>query len=229
MIRAQLIELTPDRAVSTRKRRSLNMAFTSAWQSSKLPSTATAWTFEAPAVVIWRRCTGDTRPCGNRMNRSQRGEPAKAAIAAPPVSPEVAPTIVARAPRSARTWSISRARSCIATSLKASVGPWKSSSTKSLAPSCTSGATGPPWRRRRRGGPAARAFGRPSARATRLERRGHRRRRGRRAGRRRIPEPAPRPANSRISRRCPLRIRPGSRPASGAARDLVAFCPGGLL
>ena len=35
--------------------------------------------------------------------------------------------MVARSPRSASTWSISRARSCIATSLKASVGPWNSS------------------------------------------------------------------------------------------------------
>jgi hypothetical protein len=36
--------------------------------------------------------------------------PAKASIAAPPVSPEVAPTMVARWPRSDSTWSISRAR-----------------------------------------------------------------------------------------------------------------------
>ncbi len=61
---------------------------------------------------------------------SVRSRPAKASMAAPPVSPEVAPTMVARWPRSASTWSISRASSCIATSLKASVGPWKSSSTK---------------------------------------------------------------------------------------------------
>ena len=61
---------------------------------------------------------------------SVRSRPANASIAAPPVSPEVAPAIVARWPRSASTWSISRASNCIATSLKASVGPWKSSSTK---------------------------------------------------------------------------------------------------
>ena len=43
------------------------------------------------------------------------------------------------APRSASTWSISRASNCIATSLKASVGPWNSSSTHWPAPSWTSG------------------------------------------------------------------------------------------
>ena len=61
---------------------------------------------------------------------SVRSRPAKASIAAPPVSPEVAPAIVARDPRSASTWSISRASSCMATSLKASVGPWNSSRMK---------------------------------------------------------------------------------------------------
>ena len=46
----------------------------------------------------------------------------------------------------ASAWSISRARSCIARSLKASVGPWKSSSTNRLGPSCTSGAVAG-WRK----------------------------------------------------------------------------------
>ena len=45
-------------------------------------------------------------------------------------------TMVVRSPRAASTWSISRASSCIATSLKASVGPWNSSSRKMLAPIC---------------------------------------------------------------------------------------------
>ena len=58
-----------------------------------------------------------------------------------PVSPDVAPTMVARWPRSASTWSISRPSSCMATSLKASVGPWNSSSTKRFGASCTSGVT----------------------------------------------------------------------------------------
>ena len=51
-----------------------------------------------------------------------------------------------------RTWSMSRARNCIARSLKASVGPWNSSSRKWFGPIWTSGATAS-WRkvgRRRR-------------------------------------------------------------------------------
>ena len=96
MMRAQLIELTPDSDTRSRKAWSLNMSFTSAWQSSKLPSMASAWTFFAADVVICRCCTGETRPFGNRMKMSVRSRPAKASIAAPPVSPEVAPAIVAR-------------------------------------------------------------------------------------------------------------------------------------
>ncbi len=72
--------------------------------------------------------------------------PLKASMAAEPVSPEVAPTMVARVPRWPSTWSISRARSCMATSLKASVGPWNSSSRKWLGAICTSGVTAG-WRK----------------------------------------------------------------------------------
>ena len=65
----------------------------------------------------------------------------QASMAAEPVSPEVAPTMVMRSPRLASTWSNSRPSSCIAMSLKASVGPWNSSSAKVRVSSCTSGAT----------------------------------------------------------------------------------------
>ena len=51
-------------------------------------------------------------------------------MAAEPVSPLVAPTIVIRSPRRASAWSKRRPKSCIATSLKARVGPWNSSSAK---------------------------------------------------------------------------------------------------
>ena len=64
----------------------------------------------------------------------------QASIAADPVSPEVAPTIVTRFPSRASTCSNSRPRICIAMSLKASVGPWNSSSANSPCSSCTSGA-----------------------------------------------------------------------------------------
>jgi hypothetical protein len=53
--------------------------------------------------------------------------PATPSIAAEPVSPLVAPTIVTRSLRSPSTWSNIRPTNCSATSLNASVGPWKSS------------------------------------------------------------------------------------------------------
>ena len=55
-------------------------------------------------------------------------QPRTASIAADPVSPLVAPTIMTCSSRSASTWSKSRPTSCSATSLNASVGPWNSSS-----------------------------------------------------------------------------------------------------
>ena len=48
---------------------------------------------------------------------SMRSRPAQASIAAEPVSPEVAPTMVTRASRAASTWSNRRPRSCSAMSL----------------------------------------------------------------------------------------------------------------
>ena len=62
-------------------------------------------------------------------------------IAAEPVSPLVAPTIVIRSLRWPSTWSNSRPTSCRARSLNASVGPWNSSSNHSSGPIWTSGAT----------------------------------------------------------------------------------------
>jgi hypothetical protein len=63
------------------------MSFSRAWQSSKSPSSARAWTLASDGVVIWRRCTSDTRPCGNRMKTSTLARPRNASIAADPVSP----------------------------------------------------------------------------------------------------------------------------------------------
>ena len=73
---------------------SANMRFTIAWASSKLPSIAMLCTFGAMMVVIWRRWTSLTRPLGWSMKISTRSRPATALIAALPVSPLVAPTIV---------------------------------------------------------------------------------------------------------------------------------------
>ncbi len=75
------------------------------------------------------------------MKTSTPALPRKASIAAEPVSPDVAPTMVIRCPVRASAASKSPPISCIATSLNASVGPWKSSSSQSFAPVCTSGAT----------------------------------------------------------------------------------------
>ena len=72
------MELTAASRSRSRKARSLNIAFTSAWQSSNVPSTATACTLGSVAVVIMRRCTSEMRPCGKSTTastRSSRGRP----------------------------------------------------------------------------------------------------------------------------------------------------------
>ena len=56
---------------------------------------ATLCTLGASTVVIWRRCTSLTRPCGNSMKMSMVLRSRTASMAAEPVSPEVAPTMVA--------------------------------------------------------------------------------------------------------------------------------------
>ena len=73
------------------------------------------------------------------MNTSAASSPRNASMAALPVSPEVAPTMVTRSPRRVSTVSNIWPISCMATSLKASVGPWCSSSTQSFGPICTKG------------------------------------------------------------------------------------------
>ncbi len=66
-----------------------------------------------------------------RGSRCRRGRsPTTPSIAAEPVSPLVAPTIVTRCPRWSSTWSNRRPTSWSAMSLNASVGPWNSSSSQ---------------------------------------------------------------------------------------------------
>src|ERR1700734_1759596 len=74
------------------------------------------------------------------MNTSTWDCSANASIAAAPVSPEVAPMIVALAFRRRKTRFIAWPSHCMAKSLKASVGPWKSSSVNRLLSTCVSGA-----------------------------------------------------------------------------------------
>ena len=68
------------------------------------------------------------RPAGDSMKTSMPRRPRIAYSAAEPVSPEVAPSTLSRAPRCPSTYSKSAPSNCIAMSLKASVGPLDSSS-----------------------------------------------------------------------------------------------------
>ena len=90
-MRAQLIELTPDSRTRSRKAWWLNIAFTSAWQSSKVPSMATRVDVassgaSSSCAAAPRRCG----PAGTARRRSTCARPRNASTAAPPVSPEVA-------------------------------------------------------------------------------------------------------------------------------------------
>ena len=73
------------------------------------------------------------------INKSTEAKPLKASIAAEPVSPDVAPTMVTFSPRrfnaTSNIWPIN----CIATSLNANVGPWNNSNKKWFSESWTIG------------------------------------------------------------------------------------------
>ena len=74
----------------------------------------TVKTFGAPTVVICLRCTSDVRPFGCRMKMSMFLQPLQASMAADPVSPDVAPTMVMRSPLFASTRSNRRPSICSA-------------------------------------------------------------------------------------------------------------------
>ena len=122
-MRPQLMLLTALRCMAVRNGASANIAFTRSWQSSNVPSTAMFAMLGASTDVICRRWTSLVRPSGCRMTTSARARSRNASIAAEPVSPDVAATIVTRRPSRVRTWSNSRPSNCIAMSLNASVGP----------------------------------------------------------------------------------------------------------
>ena len=101
-MRAKLIEFTADRSTSRAKAWSWNSSLRIAWQSSKSPATATARDIggaggghEAPLHV------GDAAFGEHGDDAGVRRGRAKASTAAPPVSPEVAQTMVRTRPRSA--------------------------------------------------------------------------------------------------------------------------------
>ncbi len=122
-MRAQLIELTVPRRWPRLKARSLDTALTMSWQSSNTPCTAMLWMFGSCSENIWARWNALMRPCGDSMNTATPRLPRIAYSAAPPVSPEVAPRMLSVVPRWVSTYSNSWPSSCMAMSLKASVGP----------------------------------------------------------------------------------------------------------
>ena len=138
-----LIELAeesvmPAASASARICGSAKMRFTAAWASSKLPRMAMPCTLGADGVVIWSFWMREVPVCGKNTAISTPGTFAKPAIAAEPVSPEVAVRISTRLPCAAavmKTGSTERA-----TSLKAPVGPWKSS--RILKPSASTSGMG---------------------------------------------------------------------------------------
>src|SRR6185437_4924698 len=101
-------------------------AFTTSWQSSNAPSIATLNTFASCSEYICARWNGLMRPLGESMKTFTRALPRSACSAALPVSPLVAPSTLRRRPCRSSTASKRLPRSCIATSLKASVGPFES-------------------------------------------------------------------------------------------------------
>ena len=95
--------------------------------------------FASRSENIWARWKALIRPCGDNMNTRIPGRPRIAYSAALPVSPDVAPRILRRAPRSRSAHANNWPSSCIATSLNASVGPFESSSRCNSGPSATTG------------------------------------------------------------------------------------------
>jgi hypothetical protein len=81
------------------------------------------------------------RLCGESMNTRMPFLARMAYSAAEPVSPEVAPRMLSVSPLAASTFSNSGPRSCSATSLKASVGPFDRQSRCSPRSSVFSGVT----------------------------------------------------------------------------------------
>jgi hypothetical protein len=104
-MRAKLIEFTPERSIAWRSTWSAKAFFTIAWQSSKVPATATQETFFSGAAVMNRRCTSEMRPSGKSATTLTFSRPRNASTAAPPVSPDVAQRMVCLRFWAARTWS----------------------------------------------------------------------------------------------------------------------------
>ena len=104
--------------------RSFETALTMSWQSSNTPSIAMLWMLASCRLNICACWNGLMRPCGREHeDAARRCLPRIAYSAALPVSPEVAPRMFSVSPRRASSYSNRLPSSCIAMSLKASVGP----------------------------------------------------------------------------------------------------------
>ena len=174
------------------------------------------------AVVIMRRCTSETRPCGKQDRRRRRALRAAEGLDRRPAriarcrADDRRP--LPRAPRA--TWSISRASSCMATSLNASVGPWNSSSIQRSGRSAPA-ASPPGARSRHRPRSSWRAALARDGAAGEREDDSHgdigKRHAGERGDRRRAPAPATTPARrGRRRGRAPRAARPRN-PSLGAS------------
>eukprot|EP00967_Tisochrysis_lutea_P077079 scaffold104562_cov26-Tisochrysis_lutea.AAC.2 len=102
--------------------------------------------FSSSTVIICSSCVGEVRPSGYIMKTSTPRFPRNPEMADEPVSPEVAPTtvIVCGSPSACRFMSRCSKRlpkNWSATSLKAYVGPWCSSSTCIPSGSVSTGVT----------------------------------------------------------------------------------------
>ncbi len=96
--------------------------------------------FGSASEYICARWNALMRPCGESMNTRTPRLPRMAYSADEPVSPDVAPRMLSSSPRFASTYSNRLPRSCIAMSLKASVGPLERASTCSPGASVLIGA-----------------------------------------------------------------------------------------
>jgi hypothetical protein len=98
------------------------------WQSSNTPSMAMLKMLSSSRLNICACWNGLMRPLGLVMNTRTPFLPRMAYSAALPVSPLVAPKMLSCSPRRASSYSNRLPSSCIAMSLKASVGPFDKAS-----------------------------------------------------------------------------------------------------
>ncbi|MNT16670.1 hypothetical protein D3C72_1517840 [compost metagenome] len=129
-----MIELTVPIFWRALKSWSLETALTMSWASSNTPSMARLKMFGSCRLNICAVWNALILRCGLSMNTRMPSLPRIAYSAALPVSPEVAPRMFSFRPARRSAYSNRLPSSCIAMSLKASVGPLDRPSSCSLVP-----------------------------------------------------------------------------------------------